>query len=424
MNPVPFAKRRPVMTLLLFIAPLLVVALASVDILGSSKERAVPSLALNTPDTPSAHSYLEDAGMRARRMKDHVVDWCMSYFHKHEVHHTEPPAIVVTSPKAMDVTLTKQYVCQIRSRQHIDVRALEMGYLEEIPIKEGQAVKEGEVLFTVLTNIYKAKLDAENAEAKLAQIEYDNTKKLFEYPRPVVSAQEVALAQAKLAKAQAKAELARAEFNFTKVLAPFDGIVDRQRHQRGSLVQEGEILTTLSDNAVMWVYFNVPEKAYLEYMAMSKEDRENEKIELELANHDKFAQPCINMTVEGQFNNETGNIAFRADFPNPDGVLRHGQTGTILIHRTLKNALVIPQRATFELLDKRYVWVVGEDDMAHQKEITIRRELEDVFVIESGLEANDKIVFEGVREVHEDEKVEYEFRKPEEVLKNQKFHAE
>ncbi len=128
--------------------------------------------------------------------------------------------------------------------------------------------------------------------------------------------------------------------------------------------------------------------------------------------------------VTAKFNNQNGNIAFRADFKNPDGLLRHGQTGTILIHRTLKNALVIPQRATFELLDKRYVWVVGEDDVAHQRLITIKHELEDIFVIDSGLDAGDKIVLEGVRQIEEGRKVEYEFRKPEEALKNQKFHAE
>ena len=122
----------------------------------------------------------------------------------------------------------------------------------------------------------------------------------------------------------------------------------------------------------------------------------------------------------GQFNNETGNIAFRADFPNPDRLLRHGQTGTMLIHRTLKDAIVIPQRATFEILDKRYVYVVGKDDVVHQREITIQHELEDIFVIEKGLDVNDKIVLEGIRQVHDGEKVEYEFRKPEEVMANQK----
>ena len=98
----------------------------------------------------------------------------------------------------------------------------------------------------------------------------------------------------------------------------------------------------------MWVYFNVPEKQYLEYMANRKQ-HEEDKIELVLANQTKFPQPGKLGAIEGQFNNETGNIAFRADFPNPDGLLRHGQTGTILIHRKVHDAIVIPQRATFEI---------------------------------------------------------------------------
>jgi membrane fusion protein, multidrug efflux system len=234
----------------------------------------------------------------------------------------------------------------------------------------------------------------------------------------------VKLFGAKLARATAKAELAQAELNFADLTAPFDGIVDRLHEREGSLIKEGDMLTTLSDNSVMWVYFNVPEADYLDFMASSKQDKDDWKIELELANHTKFPLPGKIGAIEAQFNNETGNIAFRADFPNPDRLLRHGQTGTILIHRTLKNARVIPQRATFELLDKRYVWVIGEDDVAHQRLITVKNELEDIFVISSGLDVKDKVVLEGVRQVEEGGKVEYEFRKPEEALKDQKFHAE
>ena len=216
--------------------------------------------------------------------------------------------------------------------------------------------------------------------------------------------------QAKLAKAQAKAKLAEAELNFTNVKAPFDGIIDRLHEQQGSLVKEGDILTTLSDNSVMWVYFNVPEARYLEYMADLDQDKEDQQIELVLANGSKFQQTGKIGAIEAKFNNETGNIPFRADFPNPDGLLRHGQTGTVLIHRVLKNAIVIPQRATFEILDKRYVYVVGKDDVVHQREIVVQNELEDIFVIKSGLDVNDKIVLEGVRQVRDGEKVEYEFR--------------
>jgi membrane fusion protein (multidrug efflux system) len=330
--------------------------------------------------------------------------------------------IVVTSPKAKDVLITQQYVCQIHSRRNIKVCALQNGYLQEIPVKEGQAVKKGDLMFKIVPTLYKAKLDAELAEVQLAQLELNNTDRLFK--DKVVSRNEVALYQAKLAKAQAKAKLAEAELNFTLVSAPFDGIVDRLHEQHGSLIKEGDVLTTLSDNSVMWVYFNVPEARYLEFMAGVGPDQDGHQIELVLANGSKYRHGGKIGAVEAQFNNETGNIPFRADFPNPDGFLRHGMTGNVLIHRTLNNAIVIPQRATFEILDRRYVYVVGKDDVVHQREIVVQHELDDLFVINRGLGVDDRIVYEGTRQVHEGEKAEYEFRPPEEVLASQKHKAE
>jgi membrane fusion protein (multidrug efflux system) len=336
----------------------------------------------------------------------------------HEEHHK----IVVTSPQAKYVTITQPYVCQIRSKQHIDVRALVDGYLKEILVKEGQAVKKDDVMFKILPVLYQAKFDADKAEFDLADLELKYTEDLRK--KNAVSENEVALYRAKLAKAKAKMELAKAELKFTEVRAPFDGIVDRQHEQRGSLIKERDILTTLSDNSVMWVYFNVPEASYLEYMARVSQAKEPPRIELKLANGSKFQYLAKSIIIEGQFNNETGNIPFRADFDNPHGLLRHGQTGTVLIHQTLNNAIVIPQRAVFERLEKRYVFVVDKEDVAHERLITIEHELEDIFVIKSGLDVNDKIVLEGVRQVKDGEKLEYEFRPPAEALANQKNHAE
>jgi membrane fusion protein, multidrug efflux system len=424
MNPIAFAMRRPVTTMVL------VGVLISGGVLASNTMR--PDI-LGTLNAPKIYGYMDYIGTSAKQAKEYIVGKYESFFHKHEEEHKEEPRkVVVTSPKAMDVTITQPYVCQIHSQRHIEVKALDSGYLEEIAVREGQAVKKGDVMFKLKPVLYKTKRDAESAEARLAELEYLNTKQLFDSPNKVVSQNEVKLFEARKDKAKAKADQAQAELDFTEIRAPFDGIVDRQRQQLGSFIKEEEVLTTLSDNSVMWVFFNVPEKQYLQYMGSSKHDQEDRKIELELANHDKFPESCTGLTIEGQFNNETGNIPFRADFPNPAVVagdertrlLRHGQTGTILIHRTLKNALVIPQRATFELLDKRYVWVVDEHDKAHQTLITIKHELEDVFVIDSGIGVGAKIVLEGVRDVEQDATVEYEFRKPEEALKNQKFHAE
>ncbi|MBV8265464.1 MAG: efflux RND transporter periplasmic adaptor subunit [Planctomycetaceae bacterium] len=399
---------------------MLVVALISGGVLGLNKVRAD----IYPPQkTPKIYVYLDYIGTRAKQTKGYIVGQLESYFHTHkEEPHQEHHKIVVTSPEAQAVIITQQYVCQIHSQRHINVRALEGGYLQEISVKEGQAVKKGDSMFKIVPTLYQAKLDAESAEARLAQLEFNNTKKLFE--QKVVSQNEVQLLDAKLAKAQAKAKLAGAELNFTNVRAPFDGIVDRLHEQLGSLVKEGDILTTLSDNSLMWVYFNVPEARYLEYMADLGKNKEIGQIELVLANGNKFQQFGKIGAIEAQFNNETGNIPFRADFPNPDGLLRHGQTGTVLIHRVLKDAIVIPQRATFEILDKRYAYVVGKDDVVHQREIVIQNEMDDIFVIKRGLGVDDRIVLEGIRQVRDGEKVEYEFSRPEVVIAGLKNRAE
>ncbi len=281
------------------------------------------------------------------------------------------PKIVAVSPQPKAVALTEQYVCQLRSQRHCQIRAPETGYVEEVAVQEGQAVKQGDLLFTIVPILYQKSANNELAGAKLA-------------------------------------ELAAAGLSFANVKAPFDGLVDRLQHPQGSLVQQGDTLTTLSDNSVMGAYFNVPEVRYLEYMADLKQNQEDLQVELVLASGLTFPQVGKIDAIDADFNKETGNIAFRADFPNPDGLLRHGQAGSVLIHRVLTDALVIPQRATFELLDKRYVYVVDKDDVVHQREIVIQSELEDVFVIKQGVSPDDKIVLEGVRGVSDGEKVEYE----------------
>jgi membrane fusion protein, multidrug efflux system len=355
-----------------------------------------------------------------------------------ETHQEESRKLVVTTPVAQDVIVTQSYVSQIHSRRHIEVRALDSGYLKQVHVQEGQKVKQGAVLFKIVPVLYQAKLDTEAAEAEVAQIKYNNTKNLSN--RAVVSEQELALAKAELARAKARMGLAQAERDFTELRAPFDGIVDRQQQQEGSLVEEGDVLSTLSDNAVMWVYFNVPESRYLEYKADL--DQEELEIQLRLANGDVFPHPGKIGAIEADFNNETGNIAFRADFPNPDGLLRHGQTGTILIHRKRRNAVVIPQRATYEILANKYVFVVEPDTkpaaheaehadkagaqygIVRQRQVFIQDELDDIYTIKSGVAVTDRIIFEGVRQVRDGDRVEYDLKAPEELLKNLKFHAE
>ena len=233
----------------------------------------------------------------------------------------------------------------------------------------------------------------------------------------------MAIVRAKLEKALADVNLAQTHLGFTELKAPFPGLVDRLHMRNGSLVDEGDLLTTLSDNSEVWVYFNVPERDYLEYASEDQPD-ERKKVELVMANGKTFDQPGRINAIEAEFNNETGTIAFRADFSNPKGLLRHGETGSIRMRKLVHGALLLPQKATFEVLDHHYVLVLDKDDKVVQQRIRIDEEIEDLFIVSGGLSEQDKIIVEGIRQVKAGEKAEYEFLETTKAYKDLKLRAE
>ncbi|RIJ34259.1 efflux RND transporter periplasmic adaptor subunit [Pontibacter oryzae] len=328
---------------------------------------------------------------------------------------------LVTSPVVMDTTLTEDYVSQIQSIRHIELRAMERGYLQKIFVDEGQSVKEGQLLFKIMPKLYEAELQKAQAEASAAQIEYLNTKKLAD--SNVVSPNELAMAKANLDKAKAELALAQVHLQFTEIRAPFDGIIDRFHVRQGSLVDEGDLLTELSDNSKMWVYYNVPEAKYLDYKTAAKQE-EKARVNLLMANNKVFDNTGVVETIEADFDNETGNIAFRATFPNPKGLLRHGETGNIRMSVPISNALIIPQKATFEVMDKKYVFVVDKNNVLRSREISISAELPHIYVVQSGLKKDDKFLLEGLRLVREKEKIQYTFMEPKSVISDLDLYAE
>src|SRR6478609_1295597 len=303
----------------------------------------------------------------------------------------ESATFSVTNPIRKDTVMVKDYVGQIRAIQHIELRALEKGYLQKIYVDEGQLVKKGQLMFQIMPLLYRAELQKAQAEANFAQIEYQNTKSLTD--TKVVSPNELAMAKAKYDKAKAELSLAQVHLGFTEIRAPFDGIMDRFQVRLGSLVNEGDLLTTLSDNSKMWVYFNVPEAQYLDYKTTAKADNQT-KVKLLMANNLLYNYPGVVETIEADFNNETGNIAFRATFPNPKALLRHGETGNVQMTVPHKDAIIIPQKATFEVLDKKYVYVVDKNNVIKSREIEIAAELPHLFIIKNGLSLDDKILLE------------------------------
>lgn len=342
---------------------------------------------------------------------------CGSHVEEHEV----APRYPATTALFGDTSVTREYVCQIRSIQHIELRALEEGYLQDILVDEGAHVKEGQLLFRIKPILYQAEVEKAAAEAEFAEIEYRNTKALAD--SNVVSPNELALAKAHLSKAKAELAVAQAHMGFTEIRAPFDGIIDRFHVRKGSLVGESELLSELSDNSHMWVYFNVPEVEYLNYQK-NKLSGNGTQVELRMANNEVFDQAGEITTIEADFDNTTGNIAFRATFPNPDGLLRHGQTGNILMKSRLKGVLLLPQKATFEVLDHHYVYVIGEDGLLHTTRVEIGSELQHLFVVEKGIGPKDRILLEGLRKVKDMEKVDYELLAPDSVVKHLELYSE
>lgn len=333
----------------------------------------------------------------------------------------EEAVYAATSPLKMDTSFTKEYVSQIKSVRNIEIRAQEKGYLQNIYVDEGQQVKAGQLLFRIMPKAAQSELLKAQAEKKSAEIELENTKLLSD--KNIVSKNELALAKAKLQSSNAETALAKFHLSNTEIRAPFDGTIDRIPLKLGSLVDDGALLTSLSDNSQIFAYFNVSEPEYLNYQNSSKAKGQQE-VSLLLANNEVLKTKGKVEVIESEFDNETGNIAFRARFTNTDHLLRNGETGKIQMVVPLKNALVIPQKATYDIQDKTYVFVIDQHNKVHSRAITIAGDLPDLYIVGDGLSTGDKILLEGVQKVKDDDKIAFKLQQPQEVMKQLRLKTE
>jgi len=333
----------------------------------------------------------------------------------------EVATYAATSPLLMDTSFTKEYVSQIKSVRNIEIRAQEKGYLQSIYVDEGQHVKAGQLLFRIMPKAAQSELLKAEAEKKSAEIELENTKLLSD--KNIVSKNELALAKAKLQSSNAETALAKFHLSNTEIRAPFDGTIDRIPLKLGSLVDDGALLTSLSDNSQVFAYFNVSEPEYLNYQSAAKAKGQQE-VSLLLANNEILKTKGKVELIESEFDNETGNIAFRARFNNAENLLRNGETGKIQMVVPLKNALVIPQKATYDIQDKTYVFVIDKNNKVHSRAITLGGDLPDLYIVANGLNLGDKILLEGVQKVKDDDKVTFKFQQPQEVMKQLRLKTE
>jgi len=324
----------------------------------------------------------------------------------------EVERFIVTNPLVTDTSFIKEYVAEIQSIQNVEIRAKVKGFIESIKVDEGQKVKAGQLLFTIRPREYEVELLKARAEVKKAEVEAQNAKVLAD--KNIVSKSELTMALAKLEGAKAEEQMAELYVSYTQIRAPYDGIVDRLKFKVGSLIDEGTLLTSLSNNKEVYAYFNVSELEYLDFA--TKQQNKKNVATLLLANGQAHQYKGSIETIEGEFDKNTGTVAFRAKFPNPTYLLKHGETGRVQLKLDLSNALIIPQKSTYELQDKTYVFVVDKNNVVQSRLITIKQKLPNIYVVDTGLLPNDKIIFEGVQSAKEDEKVETKFISAKEAL--------
>lgn len=325
-------------------------------------------------------------------------------------------ALPVVQLEEQNTLLPHLYVGDVKAEKNVEIYARVKGYLEQIYIDEGQDVRKGQILFRINNEEYnvalakaKANLQSAIAEAKAGELELNRVTQLVE--KNVISKTELEVAQARLAALKAKVAEAhttesQAEIHLalTNIRAPFDGIIDRIPYKVGSLINEGTLLTTVSDIRNVYVYFKVSENEYLEFIKSRKESQQDFKsnVELMLADGSMFPVKGLVETMEGEFDEGTGSIAFRAKFNNPEKLLKHGSSGTVRLTNTLNQAVLVPQKSVMEIQDKNYVFVVDANNRVKMRNFVPRSRIANFYIVESGLKSGETIVYEGSQSLKDD----------------------
>jgi membrane fusion protein (multidrug efflux system) len=319
-------------------------------------------------------------------------------------------------------TLSTQYPATIEGQQNIEIRPKIDGYIEKIFVDEGAQVKKGQKLFQILAPQYEqevrtaeANIKIAEANVKTAEMEVNKVKPLVK--KKIISAYELESAEFNLQSkkavlAQARATLANASVNlsYTIIESPANGVIGTIPYRIGSLVSSNtpQPLTTVSNIENIYAYFSINEKQALEASRSLRGKTSAERIaslppvKLILSNGMEYTHSGRIETASGLINTSTGSLRIRATFPNPDNIIRSGSSGMVLIPATIDSAILIPQKSTYEIQGKKFVYKVSDTNTVHSTEIKIMDNTGgQYYVVQDGLKAGDKIVLEGVAGLRE-----------------------
>jgi membrane fusion protein (multidrug efflux system) len=329
---------------------------------------------------------------------------------------TPPPAYPVFNVIAKNTTLLTDYPATLQGEQNIEIRAKIDGYIDKIYIDEGAAVKKGQLLFRISAPQYQqdvnntqASIHSAEAEVKSAELQVKKAKSLADQdiisPYELESAEYI-LQTRKAALAQARANLATAQTNlgYTNITSPVTGVAGAIPYRLGSLVTSNTPmpLTTISNIGNVYAYFSLNEKQLLDFSRQYEGNTLAAKLKklppviLILADGSEYPEKGHVESIGGLLNTETGSASFRATFPNPAGLLRSGGSAMVGVPVIIDHAVVIPQRSTYELQGKRFVYLVNRNNQVISNEIKINPVAAgQYFVVTDGLRAGDQVVYEN-----------------------------
>lgn len=326
------------------------------------------------------------------------------------------PSIATMTVSTSDSELDTSYPATLKGKTDIEIRPQVTGFITKVHVDEGQHVSKGQVLFTLDQVQFQAAVESAqaavnqaNTAVSTAQLTYNNKKHLFD--KNIISEYELQMAenslnQAKATLAQAQASLVTAKKNlsYTVVTAPSSGVVGSIPNREGSLASPSSMqpLTTVSDNSQVYAYFSLNEKDLLDLTqdgsrSLNAGVAEMPKVSLMLANGEIYPLKGTVATVSGVIDQSTGGATVRALFDNPSGMIHSGSSGNILIPHQSTDVIIIPQKATFELQDKKFVYVVNDSNMVVSTPITISEHNDGKnYIVTSGLTPGQVIAIEGV----------------------------
>ncbi len=327
-----------------------------------------------------------------------------------------PQTLPVFQVHPTNASTTEEYTASLEGTKNVDIRPQVSGYLQQIYVDEGAFVHKGQPLFRIDAKVYQAQLDNAKANLLAAKANEENAQINVSKLQPLLQANVVSDVQMKSAQAAldaSKASVAQAEamvqnasinVGYTEVTAPVDGYLGKIPYKLGSLVgsTDAQPLTVLSEVADVYAYFSMSEQDFLafkdRYKGATVEDkiRQMPPVQLVLSNGSVYAEKGKVETVEGQFDKNIGAISFRVLFPNPNGLLRTGNTGKIRIPTQQAQVMVVPQEATFELQDKVFVFAVGDSNKVASKPISIAGTSGNYYLVKGGLNTGDKLVYTGL----------------------------